>query len=128
MPYRALTHGRVNTPSNTKPSTHQQEAAINSQKGVANNGSVISQRNRLNKSNQIPRRSYARTLKSGMLMGRNALGAASTYVSNQGKGFPNATPQVSVGSTNVFSRRAINRRAVTKRVGEDSENCCETKK
>ena len=35
------------------------------------------------------------------------------YVYGQGKGFPNALPQTSVGSTNTFARRAIARRAVT---------------
>ena len=43
----------------------------------------------------------------------------------QGKGFPEATPLPSVGSVNRFARRAIARRAVTKRIGvKGSENCC----
>ena len=49
--------------------------------------------------------------KSNLLLKPDAFGNPNTFVSGQGKGFPNATPQVSVGSTNVFSRRAIARRA-----------------
>ena len=46
------------------------------------------------------------------------------FVSGQGKGFPNAVPQTSVGSTNTFARRAIARRAVTKLVNNDTEKNC----
>ena len=114
---------------NTNVTTHSQASVINSQKGVPNNGAPIHQKNKNNQTNHQPRRYYARTLKSNLLMTPNALGDASTYVSGQGKGFPNAVPQTSVGSTNVFSRRAIARRAVTKRAGvSESKNCCETKK
>ena len=49
----------------------------------------------------------------------------SNYSSEREKGFPAATPLPSVGSVNSFARRAIARRAVTKRVGvSDSKNCC----
>ena len=132
MPYRALTHGRVYNPIYDRngalivPSTNSQASAINSQRGVPNNGPTTVQKNKNNQSNKQPRRFYARTLSRNFLMGPNALGDASTFVSNQGKGFPNATPQISVGSTNTFSRRAIARRAVTKLPGTstNSANCC----
>ena len=53
MPYRALTHGRVNTPQQIKGATGKndnnnftvQQKAYNSQAGVANSGSNISQKN-----------------------------------------------------------------------------------
>ena len=55
MPYRALTHGRVNTPQQIKGATGKndnnnlnvQQKAFNSQAGVANSGSNISQKNKL---------------------------------------------------------------------------------
>ena len=57
-------------------------------------------------------------------MPKNAYGNG-TFSPGQGKGFPEATPLPSVGSVNSFARRAIARRAVTKRVGdESSKNCC----
>jgi len=128
MPFRALTHGRVNNPILDKngnvfvPKTTSQASAINSQNGVANSGPVTAQKNKNNSSNKQPRRSYVRTrLQINLLMTPDALGPASTYVSNQGKGFPNATPQTSVGSTNTFSRRAIKRRAVTQLPGQAAQ-------
>ena len=126
MPYRALTHGRVNNPildKNGNPfvaTTQTQAAAINSQKGVANTGPNTVQKNKNNKSNKQPARYYARTLSINFLMTPDALGPKDTYVSGQGKGFPRATPQTSVGSTNAFTRRAIARRAVTQLAGEAS--------
>ena len=55
MPYRALTHGRVNTPQDIKGPTGKNvnnnltvhQKAFNSQAGVANSGSNISQKNKL---------------------------------------------------------------------------------
>lgn len=130
MPYRALTHNRVNSYVDTVTQTQSQTSAINSQSGVSNSGSVTSQRNKLNISNKQAKRSYYRTMlsRNSKLMEPNAFGDKNSYVSGQGKGFPNATPQVSVGSTNAFSRRAIARRAVTKREGDStSKNCpCNT--
>jgi len=145
MPYRALTHGRVGGGRKgygrfeTFTVTQSQASAINSSKGVANNGPVTVQKNKINLANQQPPRYYTRSrLQINMLMGPNALGAAvdgngvSTYSAGEGKGFPNATPQTSVGSTNKFSRRAIARRAVTKLPGTTglngvSKNCCNPK-
>lgn len=123
MPYRALTHNRVkhyvndSTGNIFKPQSHAQESAINSQNAVANSGSVTSVRNKLNVSNNNPPLKWGRvncSSKAGasFLMGSNAYGTG-TYTSGEGKGFPNATPQTSVGSTNAFARRAIARRAVT---------------
>ena len=130
MPYRALTHNRVNSYANTVAQTQSQESAINSQNGVSNSGSVTSQRNKLNISNKQSKRAYYRTMlsRNSKLIEPNAFGDKSTYVTGQGKGFPNATPQVSVGSTNAFARRAIARRAVTNREGAStSKNCpCNT--
>jgi len=130
MPYRALTHKRLLggrkgfTRNETLTVTQSQATAINSSKGVSNSGPVASQRNKNNSSNKQPARKYARLLSRNFLMTPTALGTGA-YVSGQGKGFPNALPQTSVGSTNTFSRRAIARRAVTKMVGnENSENCC----
>ena len=126
MPYRALTHGRVNNPILDKngnvfvATTQSQAAAINSQKGVAN----TVQKNKNNKSNKQPARYYARTLSINFLMTPDALGPKDTYVSGQGKGFPRATPQTSVGSTNAFTRRAIARRAVTQMVGDANSHPC----
>ena len=41
MPYRALTHGRVNRSQNAPADAHtNQIKAINSQKGVANSGPI----------------------------------------------------------------------------------------
>lgn len=131
MPYRALTHGRVKNPvldlngNIFTPSTHSQASAISSQNGVANNGPVSVQRNKNNQSNKKPKRYYARTLSSNLLLRPNAYGNPDTFVSGQGKGFPNATPQVSVGSTNKFSRRAITRRAVTRMIEPMSRGCCD---
>lgn len=115
MPYRALTHGRVNRSQNAPVNAHtNQVKAINSQKGVANSGPI-------RKNNNNPRQSTVRTLSRNFLMAANAYGPAtfraadgndySTYSPGQGKGFPAATPLPSVGSVNRFSRRAIARRA-----------------
>ena len=127
MPYRALTHNRVKSFLTVENATTQSQAsAINSQNGVANSGSVTSTRNKLNRSNNNPPTPWGRVNCNGggcaFLMGTNAYGAGtktiggvtySNYAPGQGKGFPNATPQTSVGSTNTFARRAIARRAVT---------------
>lgn len=131
MPYRALTHGRVKNPildlngNLFTPVTHSQASAISSQNGVANNGPVSVQRNKNNQSNKRPKRNYTRTLSVNFLMRPNAYGNPNTFVSGQGKGFPNATPQISVGSTNKFSRRAIARRAVTRTIDPLSRGCCD---
>ena len=129
MPYRALTHGRVNRSQNAPADAHtNQVKAINSQKGVANSGPI-------RKNNSNNRQSTTRTLSRNFLMGPNAYGPAtftgadgkeySNYSPGQGKGFPEATPLPSVGSVNRFARRAIARRAVTKIVGDEkSKNCC----
>ena len=129
MPYRALTHGRVNRSQNAPADAHtNQIKAINSQKGVANSGPI-------RKNNSTNSQKTVRTLSRNFLMGPNAYGPAtftgvdgkkySNYSSGEGKGFPEATPLPSVGSVNRFSRRAIARRAVTKRVGDEtSKNCC----
>ena len=135
MPYRALTHGRVNTfkdlkgPSGTgknvgtslppgiQERTNSQKQAYNSQAGVSNSGSNISQKNKLNiQSGRVggSRTSYARLLTHDLLIPRNTFGPEGNFVSNQGKGFPTANPLTSVGTTNKFARRAIKRRAVTK--------------
>ena len=53
-------------------------------------------------------------LKQDLLIPKNAFGPDSGFAPNQGKGFPNASPMTSVGSTNKFARRAILRRAETK--------------
>ena len=127
MPYRALTHNRVKSFLTAENATTQSQAsAINSQNGVANSGPVTSMKNRLNKSNNNTPPNWGKVNCSNggcaFLMGANAYGAGtttlggtvfSTYAPGQGKGFPNATPQTSVGSTNTFARRAIARRAVT---------------
>ena len=52
---------------------------------------------------------------------KNAYGSGS-YVYGQGKGFPTALPQTSVGSTNAFARRAIARRAGGAGALENSTN------
>ena len=129
MPYRALTHGRVNRSQNAPADAHtNQIKAINSQKGVANSGPI-------RKNNSTNNQKTVRTLSRNFLMGPNAYGPAtftgvdgkkySNYSSGEGKGFPEATPLPSVGSVNRFARRAIARRAVTKRVGDEtSKNCC----
>ena len=139
MPYRALTHNRVKHPINDVngntfvAQSNAQASAINSQNGVSNSGSVISTKNALNINNKQPARKYARTLTPNFLMGVNAYGAGtqqiggetfSTYAPGQGKGFPNATPQTSVGSTNAFARRAIARRAVTTVVNNGVKKNC----
>ena len=139
MPYRALTHNRVKHPINDVngntfvAQSNAQASAINSQNGVSNSGSVISTKNALNINNKQPARKYARTLSINFLMGPNAYGAGtqqigtetfSTYAPGQGKGFPNATPQTSVGSTNAFARRAIARRAVTSVVNNGVKKNC----
>jgi len=118
MPYRALTHGRVNRSQNAPADAHtNQIKAINSQKGVANSGPI-------RKNNSSKRQSTVRTLSRNFLMTPNAYGNG-TFSSGQGKGFPEATPLPSVGSVNRFARRAIARRAVTKMVGDEkSKNCC----
>jgi hypothetical protein len=76
---------------------------------------------------------YTRTLSTNFLMNANAYGAGtkviggvtySSYAPGQGKGFPNATPQTSVGSTNAFARRAIARRAVTTLVNNGEKKDC----
>ena len=129
MPYRSLTHGRVNSSITTVASTHRQASAIKSQKGVANNGPPIVQRNKNGniKTGGSARAIYARTRTINSLMTKSAFGDPATYSAGQGKGFPNALPQTSVGSTNVFARRAIARKAVTQRVGvSESVNCCKT--
>uniref|UniRef100_A0A6C0JEG4 Uncharacterized protein n=1 Tax=viral metagenome TaxID=1070528 RepID=A0A6C0JEG4_9ZZZZ len=131
MPFRALTHNRVKHYVNDKngntftPQSQSQASAINSQNAVSNNGSVTSVRNKLNISNNNPPLKWGRvncSSKASFLMRTDAYGAGtkiiagekySTYAPGQGKGFPNATPQISVGSTNAFARRAIARRAVT---------------
>ena len=115
MPYRSLTHGRVGSgrsgygrfasiPSNV---SNSQASAINSSKGVENSGPTI-----LNNATSGSRARTARILQSNMLMRQDAYGPEQ-YVTGQGKGYPNALPQTSVGSTNAFVRRAIARRAVT---------------
>lgn len=139
MPYRALTHNRVKHPINDVngntfvAQSNAQASAINSQNGVSNSGSVISTKNALNINNKQPARKYTRILTPNFLMGVNAYGAGtqqiggetfSTYAPGQGKGFPNATPQTSVGSTNAFARRAIARRAVTTVVNNGVKKNC----
>tara|TARA_B110000046_G_scaffold184781_1_gene224221 strand:- start:2717 stop:3169 length:453 start_codon:yes stop_codon:yes gene_type:complete len=115
MPYRSLTHGRVgggrtgynrfeSLPSSVSKS---QVSAINSAKGVENSGPTI-KNNATSGSSQKARR----TISNNFLMLANAYGSGK-YVYGQGKGFPRANPQISVGSTNTFARRAIARRAVT---------------
>ena len=125
MPYRALTHGRVAGAQLPPANAHTNQAkAIESQRGVGNSGPV-------RKTSIIHCNQICRTF----LMGPNAYGQAtftgddgktySNYSSGEGKGFPAATPLPSVGSVNSFARRAIARRAVTKRIGvTDSKNCC----
>ena len=114
MPYRALTHGRVRGAQKAPANAHtNQVKAIDSQKGVGNSGPI-------RKTNLIQCRQGCTTF----LMPKNAYGNG-TFSPGQGKGFPEATPLPSVGSVNSFARRAIARRAVTKRVGdESSKNCC----
>ena len=125
MPYRALTHGRVNTPTNVKGQTgknvngktNSQKKAYNSQAGVANNGSNVSLKNKLHiQSGRVggSRPVYSRMLKQDLLIPKNTFGFDIHFAPNQGKGFPNASPMTSVGSTNKFARRAILRRAETK--------------
>jgi len=136
MPYRALTHGRIAAPINFKGNgtgknmgtglaaslvdrTDSQKKAYNSEAGVSNSGSTVSQRNMLNmQSGRVggSRPCYARLLSRDLLMSENALDlpkSNNTFSPNQGKGFPAANPTTSVGSTNKFARRAIKRRAVT---------------
>ena len=115
MPYRALTHGRVGGGKgsynrfSTIPSSVSttQAVAMNSAKGVENSGPTV-RHNANSGGSQKSRRTIARNF----LMLHNAYGPE-PYVYGQGKGFPNALPQTSVGSTNTFARRAIARRAVT---------------
>jgi hypothetical protein len=140
MPYRALTHNRVKSFLKAENATTQTQAtAINSQNGVPNNGSVTTQKNKLNISNKQPSAAWRRVTctKGGcaLLMTPNAYGNGS-YVCGDGhtgrlckrlgtgKGFPNATPQTSVGSTNTFARRAIARRAVTTLVNNGVKKNC----
>ena len=117
MPYRALTHGRVRGAQTAPANAHtNQVKAIDSQKGVGNSGPI-------RKTNLIHCRQECTTF----LMPKNAYGVG-RFSPGQGKGFPEATPLPSVGSVNRFARRAIARRAVTKRIGvKGSENCCEHK-
>ena len=139
MPYRALTHRRVSTFTSAQyaardlaaplnageraiTSGNTQAIAINSSNGIENSGSVISQRNKNKQTNVQPRRFYTRTLSTNFLMKADAFGPSTDYLKckggksgcggriGEGKGFPNAMPQTSVGSTNVFARRAIARR------------------
>jgi len=135
MPYRALTHNRVKSfITSNNATTHSQATAINSQNGVGNNGSPQVMRNNLHTPNKQSRASnYTRTLSTNFLMNADAYGKGtkdiggvtySSYVPGQGKGFPNATPQTSVGSTNAFARRAIARRAVTTLVNNGEKKDC----
>ncbi len=137
MPYRALTHNRVKSFITSNNATTQSQAtAINSQNGVGNNGSPQVMKNNLHiPSKQSRASNYTRTLSTNFLMNPNAYGNGtkviggvtySAYAPGQGKGFPNATPQTSVGSTNAFARRAIARRAVTTLVnnGEKKDGAC----
>ena len=135
MPYRALTHNRVKSFITADNATTQSQAtAINSQNGVGNNGSPQVMRNNLHiPSKQSRASNYTRTLSTNFLMNANAYGAGtqviggvtySSYAPGQGKGFPNATPQTSVGSTNAFARRAIARRAVTTLVNNGEKKDC----
>ena len=113
MPYRALTHGRVNSFVNKNMQTHSQESAKNSESGVANNGPPVVQKNKLNiptGHNGKARPIYARTLMRDLLLPPNVFGNDSNYSPNQGKGFPTANPKVSVGSSNIFCRRAIKKK------------------
>ena len=137
MPYRALTHGRVKNPVLDKnnnqftPETKHQESVINSQAGVSNNGPPTIQKNKLNissGSNGKSRSIYARTLMRDLLIPKNTFGNENDFAPKQGKGFPTANPTVSVGSTNTFARRAIQRRAETKTfvkglTSKDVKNC-----
>ena len=118
MPYRALTHGRVRGAQTAPANAHiNQVKAIDSQKGVGNSGPI-------RKNNSTNSQKTVRTLSRNFLMAPNAYGNG-TFSPGQGKGFPEATPLPSVGSVNRFARRAIARRAVTKRIGvKGSENCC----
>jgi hypothetical protein len=141
MPYRALTHNRIKHAIKNADgtpfvaSTDAQKKAINSQNGVSNSGPVTRQKNTNNSSNKQSSRQHARTASINFLMSPNAYGQGtnvgadgktySTYAPGQGKGFPNATPQTSVGSSNRFSRRAIARRAVTNLVNDGSPSSCE---
>lgn len=132
MPYRALTHGRISTALTTKVSetnpdgsrkTDSQKKAYNSQAGVSNSGSNISQKNKLNiQSGRVggSKPSYARLLQSDLLIPKNTFGPDTDYSPGQGKGFPTANPVTSVGSTNKFARRAIKRRAQT---SQNTSNC-----
>jgi hypothetical protein len=129
MPYRALTHNRVQSfLTATNATTQTQATAINSQSGVANSGPVATQRNKNNSSNKQPSSRWRRVnCTKGtcpFLMAKNAYGEGAWVCGDgytgkyckklgTGKGYPNATPQTSVGSTNTFARRAIARRAVT---------------
>ena len=145
MPYRALTHGRVNSfkdlkgpsgtgknvgtglPVGTAERTDSQKKAYNSQAGVANSGSNISLKNKLNiQSGRVggSKPSCARLLTYDLLIPKNTFGPDTNFAPNQGKGFPTANPITSVGSTNKFARRAVLRRAVTKTYvkGETSAN------
>jgi len=135
MPYRALTHNRVKSFLKAENATTQSQAtAINSQNGVSNNGPPTTQKNTNNSSNKQPSRQHNRTASINFLMSVNAYGQGTTvgsdgkpysnYTPGQGKGFPNATPQTSVGSTNTFSRRAIARRAVTTLVNNGVKKDC----
>jgi len=117
MPYRALTHGRVKSYKDKSMETHSQQSAKNSESGVANNGPPVVQKNKLNLPtghNGKARPIYVRNLMRDLLIPANTFGNDNNFAPNQGKGFPTATPQTSVGSTNTFCRRAIKKRAETK--------------
>ena len=135
MPYRALTHGRISTSLTIKGGTgrkvsgdtNSQKKAYNSQAGVSNSGSNISQKNKLNiQSGRVggSKPGCARLLQKNLLIPKNTFGPDTNYSPGQGKGFPTANPVTSVGSTNKFARRAIKRRAVTKTYvnGQTSQN------
>lgn len=128
MPYRALTHGRVNSYVNKTKETHSQKSAKNSESGVANNGPPVVQKNKLNiptGNNGKARPIYARTLMRDLLIPPNTFGNDNNYAPNQGKGFPTANPQTSVGGTNIFCRRAIKKKAETKTFlnKKETKNC-----
>ena len=140
MPYRALTHNRVKsflTAENA--TTNSQATAINSQNGVSNSGSVTTKKNALNTSNKQPSAAWSRVtcteggcpgILSPWAYGNGAWVCGDGYTGKfckklgTGKGYPNATPQTSVGSTNTFARRAIARRAVTSLVNDGTKKDC----
>ena len=137
MPYRALTHNRIkgflteNSPS-VLASGNIRAKRISSQKGLTNSGPISIQKNKSeifkNHTSTVKRRTRCTgegslQYKCSFLMSPNAYGTSS-YSSGEGKGYPNATPQTSVGSTNAFARRAIARRAVTTLVNDGQKKDC----